>query len=188
MERATPSSPIWPCYGWGLPRDLCYQRPGALLPHHFTLACAANGHRRCLFCCTFRRLTTPGRYPAPCPAELGLSSDGRIRRRSSLATLTKKMTPHTTDLLPCPTGSGVGAVENVSPGAQPPGILALGPATDLMAALVHADRRVRRRDLVAPHRRTGYCRSDLTPARPTPCNVLTGPHARPRPFEVFSYF
>src|SRR5690606_11909329 len=38
----SPSSPIWPCSGWGLPCDLCYQRPGALLPHPFTLACAAR--------------------------------------------------------------------------------------------------------------------------------------------------
>jgi hypothetical protein len=34
----------------------------------------AVGHRRSALCCTFRRLTTPGRYPAPCPVELGLSS------------------------------------------------------------------------------------------------------------------
>jgi hypothetical protein len=33
-----------------------------------------GGHRRFAFCCTFRRLAAPGRYPAPCPAELGLSS------------------------------------------------------------------------------------------------------------------
>ncbi len=36
------SSPIWPCSRWGLPCDLCYQRPGALLPHPFTLACAPS--------------------------------------------------------------------------------------------------------------------------------------------------
>ena len=35
-----PSSPIWPCSGWGLPCDPCCQRPGALLPHPFTLACS----------------------------------------------------------------------------------------------------------------------------------------------------
>ena len=35
-----------------------------------------GGHRRFAFCGTFRRLTAPGRYPAPCPAELGLSSGG----------------------------------------------------------------------------------------------------------------
>jgi hypothetical protein len=68
------SSPIWPCSGWGLPCRSCYQERGALLPHRFTLACAPRGHRRSVLCCTFRRLATPGRYPAPCPAELGLSS------------------------------------------------------------------------------------------------------------------
>ena len=31
--------PIWSCSGWGLPCQACYQSCGALLPHHFTLAC-----------------------------------------------------------------------------------------------------------------------------------------------------
>ena len=67
--------PAWPCSGWGLPCRRRCRRRGALLPHRFTLACApGGGHRRCTFCCAIRRLTTPGRYPAPCPAELGLSS------------------------------------------------------------------------------------------------------------------
>jgi uncharacterized protein (DUF1810 family) len=30
--------PIWSCSRWGLPSRLCYQRRGALLPHHFNLA------------------------------------------------------------------------------------------------------------------------------------------------------
>jgi len=30
-------APIWPCSGWGLPCERCCQRPGALLPHPFTL-------------------------------------------------------------------------------------------------------------------------------------------------------
>ncbi len=68
----------WPCSGWGLPCHDCCQPRGALLPHRFTLACAPGGsHRRFAFCCAFRRLATPGRYPAPCPAELGLSSTPR---------------------------------------------------------------------------------------------------------------
>ena len=33
-----------------------------------------RGHRRYVLCGTFRRLSPPGCYPAPCPAELGLSS------------------------------------------------------------------------------------------------------------------
>ena len=36
----SPSSPIWPCSGWGLPCRPCCQWRGALLPHRFTLACA----------------------------------------------------------------------------------------------------------------------------------------------------
>ncbi len=54
----------------------CYQGPGALLPHPFTLACAPKGHRRSALCGTFHRLAAPGGYPASCPAELGLSSAG----------------------------------------------------------------------------------------------------------------
>ena len=38
-----------------------------------------EGHRRSALCGTFRRLATPGRYPAPCPVELGLSSTGDAR-------------------------------------------------------------------------------------------------------------
>jgi hypothetical protein len=33
-----------------------------------------RGHRRFAFCGTFQRLAASGRYPAPCPVELGLSS------------------------------------------------------------------------------------------------------------------
>jgi len=40
--------------------------PGALLPHHFTLIRPSLGGR-CSFCGTFRRVTPPGSYPAPCP-------------------------------------------------------------------------------------------------------------------------
>ena len=36
----SPSSPIWPCSEWGLPCDSRLRKPGALLPHPFTLACA----------------------------------------------------------------------------------------------------------------------------------------------------
>ena len=36
------SSLTWPCSGWGLPCDPCHQGSGALLPHRFTLACAAR--------------------------------------------------------------------------------------------------------------------------------------------------
>ena len=33
-----------------------------------------EGHRRSALCCTVRRVSPPGRYPAPCPVESGLSS------------------------------------------------------------------------------------------------------------------
>lgn len=39
--------------------------------HRYREACAA---RLCVFCATFRRVTPPGRYPASCPVEPGLSS------------------------------------------------------------------------------------------------------------------
>ncbi len=55
---------------------------GELLPHRFTLA----SHNVWAVCSLLRlpRVTTPGRYPAPCPAESGLSSPkGRGRLADS---------------------------------------------------------------------------------------------------------
>jgi hypothetical protein len=74
--------PVWPCFEWGLPCDLCLQRPGALLPHLFTLTCAPHsgvigGSFSVALAVTGH--PAPGRYPAPCPLKLGLSSSG-IRR------------------------------------------------------------------------------------------------------------
>ena len=48
-----------------------------------------GGHRRSALCCTFHRLAAPGSYPAPCPAELGLSSgdaSGRSPRPPAILT------------------------------------------------------------------------------------------------------
>jgi hypothetical protein len=100
-ERCGPHrcSPIWSCSRRGLPCRRCYHRRGALLPHLFTLTpllsldtsrpagrrlrCIAPdshgmypgiGERRSVFCGTFRQLTLPRRYLAPCPREPGLSS------------------------------------------------------------------------------------------------------------------
>ena len=71
----TECSPIWSCSRWGLPCHICYQMRGALLPHHFTLTDPhRNEDRRYIFCGTFRQLTLPRRYLAPCPMEPGLSS------------------------------------------------------------------------------------------------------------------
>jgi hypothetical protein len=87
VSRCEDWPPIWSCCRWGLPCQSCHHGRGALLPHHFTLTelvgsrqwavCSRFLHcrlqtadcrlsRRYLFCCTFRRLTPPGRYPAPC--------------------------------------------------------------------------------------------------------------------------
>jgi hypothetical protein len=56
---------------------------GELLTRHFTLArtMILSGPLAVCFCCTFRRVAPPGRYPAPRPAELGLSSRARRPRR-----------------------------------------------------------------------------------------------------------
>ncbi len=53
-----------------------YPAAGELLPHHFTLTrtLPVEGPLAVCFCGTFRRVTPPGRYPASCPVELGLSS------------------------------------------------------------------------------------------------------------------
>lgn len=61
-ERA---APIRPCSGWGLPCGRCYQNPGALLPHPFTLTCEVAPHRRFALCGTFPGVTPGGRYPPP---------------------------------------------------------------------------------------------------------------------------
>ena len=83
------SSLIWPCSRWGLPCDPRLRRPGALLPHPFTLACAPErAIGGLLSAALFRRRPkpTPGCYPAPCSTELGLSSIGTTR--GPTATLT----------------------------------------------------------------------------------------------------
>jgi hypothetical protein len=61
-------------------------------PFHPCL-CSRGSHRRSALCCTFRRLSTPGRYPAPCPAELGLSSTRSCRAAIPLASRIFKQCP-----------------------------------------------------------------------------------------------
>src|SRR4029079_6683147 len=73
--------PIWSCSVWGFPCPGCHHPGGALLPHHFTLACTGcPAHRRCIFCGTFPEVTLAGRWPAHCPLESGLSSPAERRR------------------------------------------------------------------------------------------------------------
>ena len=70
--RASLCPPIRSCSRWGFPQPAGHPAAGELLPHHFTLTPICIG--AVCFCGTFRRLAPPGRYPAPCPVELGLSS------------------------------------------------------------------------------------------------------------------
>ena len=85
--------PIWSCSVWGLPCPRHYCRGGALLPHLFTLTPPLPAGRY-VFCGTFRRASAPrlakalrhgchhppGRYPAHCSAEFGLSSPPILAR------------------------------------------------------------------------------------------------------------
>ena len=50
------------------------QAAGELLPR---LSILTAQRAAVYFCCTFPGVASAGRYPAPCPAELGLSSYGR---------------------------------------------------------------------------------------------------------------
>src|SRR5262245_41340814 len=80
--------PMRPCSGWGLPSHPRYRGRGGLLPRRFTLASRPAGQiladgAAVFLCCTLLEVTLTGRYPAPCPVELGLSSRGRSRRRPS---------------------------------------------------------------------------------------------------------
>src|SRR3569623_3278465 len=42
-HRAGHTTPVWSCFGWGLPCPRRHRRGGALLPHHFTLTDVAAG-------------------------------------------------------------------------------------------------------------------------------------------------
>ena len=88
-------SPIWSCSGWGLPSRPGYPRRWWSLtpPFHPCLCphpCGAlrrawdAGHRRSTLCGTVRRVTPPGRYPATCSKELGLSSGPTCGARDHL--------------------------------------------------------------------------------------------------------
>ena len=78
-----PSLPIWSCSVWGLPCGVHCWPSGALLPHLFTLTAPLT---RCggIFSVALAVFApssaNPGRYPAHCPAESGLSSPSRCLR------------------------------------------------------------------------------------------------------------
>jgi len=69
-------SPIWFCSRWRLPCHLCHHKRGGLLPHHFTLTWLKHMPQpsAVFFLWRWCRIAPPGRYPAPCPLESGLSS------------------------------------------------------------------------------------------------------------------
>ncbi len=69
-------SPIWSCSGWGLPCRgvLPPARCALTAPFHPYLCASRGGPSAVVLCGTFRRLSPPRRYLAPCPAEPGLSS------------------------------------------------------------------------------------------------------------------
>src|SRR2546426_9792103 len=72
-QRRRDSLPIWSCSVWGLPCPSHYWSGGALLPHLFTLTLAGGMFSVAL---SVSRLLNqlPGRYPAHCSLEFGLSS------------------------------------------------------------------------------------------------------------------
>ena len=80
-QRAASSPPVRSCSRWGLP-GRCVSTPPVRsyrtispLPSGGCIVVAAR--RLYHFCGTFRRVTPPGRYPASCPMEPGLSSPAR---------------------------------------------------------------------------------------------------------------
>src|ERR1035437_3675891 len=103
-SSAGASLPIWSCSVWGLPCPGPYRTGGALLPHHFTLTPALvlagraypsggpgrpsrkRGSRGGIFSVALAvhepSSSRPGRYPAHCPAEFGLSSPGGASLRT----------------------------------------------------------------------------------------------------------
>jgi hypothetical protein len=63
--------------GFGLPLALPRARCALTAPFHPY----PDVLGRCIFCATFRQVTLPGRYPARCPLEFGLSSPSGTSRR-----------------------------------------------------------------------------------------------------------
>ncbi len=94
--RATPYGTLFGLASGGVYHAAyCCQKRGALLPHHFNLTCSEE-HRRYIFCCTFRQLTPPRRYLAPCSVKSGLSSPHALRHEQRLSgQLCSKFSPRT---------------------------------------------------------------------------------------------
>src|SRR6187399_1531009 len=82
LRRSSLRHPIWSCSVRGFACHRRYRRRGALLPHLFTLTSVARGG---IFSVPLvRQVTLPGRYPAHCPSEFGLSSPPGTTREPRL--------------------------------------------------------------------------------------------------------
>ncbi len=81
--------PAWPCSRWGLPCDSRCRKPGALLPHRFTLACAllaeAIGGLFSVALSVGSRRPGVTRHPALRSSDFPPTEARARRRRSSLA-------------------------------------------------------------------------------------------------------
>ena len=62
--------------GFCLPPTLPPARCALTAPFHHCLPAPKDRRQLCIFCATVRQVTLPGRYPAHCPVEFGLSSPG----------------------------------------------------------------------------------------------------------------
>ena len=78
-ERAVPSLLYSVLLRTGFTGPASRLAAGELLPRLSTLACAVWRPSAVSFCGTFLGVASTGRYPAPCPAELGLSSGTAFR-------------------------------------------------------------------------------------------------------------
>ena len=89
--RSTPPYLVLLQRGFAVPSALPQTRCALTAPFHPYLPPANRRHRRFAFCCTFRRLASPRRYLASCPAEPGLSStaNGDSDRLADSATHTR---------------------------------------------------------------------------------------------------
>ena len=72
--------------------------PAALVSSYLTFSplpsAIARGLGGVFFCGTFLGIASTGRYPAPCPVELGLSSDARWGARDRLYSSTPYLPPY----------------------------------------------------------------------------------------------
>jgi len=71
VQRAASSLPYLVLLRVGFTKPASHLTAGALLPHRSILTGKTGGLH---FYGTFPKVTLAGRYPAPCPMELGLSS------------------------------------------------------------------------------------------------------------------